>query len=252
MKKNNIKGVILAGGNGTRLHPLTMVTNKHLLPIYKKPMIYWPLETLAVCGIKNILIISGKGHAGHFLDLLGSGKRFGVDLSYDIQETAGGIAHALALAEDFADNGKIAVILGDNIFMDAHEIKQGVKSFQNQKQGAKIFLRRVSDARRFGVAEIKNEKVVRIEEKPKNPKSDLAVTGMYLYDNQVFSLIKTLKPSKRGELEITDVNNCYVAKNQMSYHTLKSDWTDAGTFDALLRANIVAAKISSSSIDRLD
>ncbi len=238
-----MKGVILAGGNGTRLHPLTLVTNKHLLPVYKKPMIYWPIETLAKCGIKNILIISGRGHAGHFVNLLGSGKRLGVNLSYEVQETAGGIAHALAIAEDFADNGKIAVILGDNVFMDAKELRQGVMDFRKQKSGAKIFLKPVPDANRFGVAEIKGSKVVRIEEKPKHPKSNLAVTGMYLYDSEVFDAIKKLKPSARGELEITDVNNWYLKKSLLTYHTLQSEWTDAGTFDSLLRANNLVAEL---------
>lgn len=238
---NPMKGIILAGGNGTRLHPLTLVTNKHLLPIYKKPMIYWPIETLATCGIKNILIISGRGHAGHFLDLLGSGKRFGVDLSYDVQETAGGIAHALSLAEDFADNGKTAVILGDNVFMDFRELRRGMSEFRKQKHGAKIFLKEVPDAQRFGVAEIKGNRVLGIEEKPKKPKSNLAVTGMYCFDQHVFSVIKKLKPSARGELEITDVNNYYIQKKQMTYHILQTEWTDAGTFDSLLRANILAA-----------
>ena len=242
-----MKGIILAGGTGTRLSPLTQVTNKHLLPVYKKPMIYWPLETLIQCGIKNVLIISGRGHAGHFLDLLGSGRKFGIDLSYDIQEEAGGIAHALSIAEDFADNGKVAVILGDNIFMNAKEIKNGVRDFQKQRRGAKIFLKSVSDASRFGVADIRRGRVIGIEEKPERPKSNLAVTGMYLYDNQVFQVIKVLKPSKRGELEITDVNNHYVKKNQMSYHILKSEWTDAGTFDSLLKANIIAAGLDYKS-----
>ena len=236
-----MKGVILAGGNGTRLNPLTLVTNKHLLPVYKKPMIYWPLETLIQCGIKNVLIISGRGHAGHFVNLLGSGKKFGVNLSYEVQENAGGIAHALAIAEDFADDGKIAVILGDNVFMDSKEIQKGVQEFKKQKNGAKIFLKPVPDANRFGVAEINKKKVVRIEEKPTKPKSDLAVTGMYLYDNQVFDFIRKIKPSRRGELEITDVNNHYIKKNLMSYKVLESEWTDAGTFDSLLRANLIAA-----------
>jgi len=185
-----MKGVVLAGGNGTRLYPLTLVTNKHLLPVYKKPMIYWPIETLAACGIRNILIISGRGHAGHFLDPLGSGKRFGVDLSYDVQETAGGIAHALALAEDFADNEKIAVILGDNIFMDTSELKRGQKRFSNKNKERKYFLKQVPDAHRFGVAKAKRGKVSRIQEKPKKPKSDLAVTGMYCFDNKVFLSLK--------------------------------------------------------------
>ena len=236
-----MKGVILAGGNGTRLSPLTLVTNKHLLPVYKKPMIYWPLETLIQCGIKNILIVSGRGHAGHFVNLLGSGKKFGVNLSYEVQENAGGIAHALAIAEDFSDNGKIAVILGDNIFTDSKEIKNGVQRFKKQKRGSKIFLKSVPDANRFGVAEVRGGRVMNVEEKPAKPKSNLAVTGMYLYDNQVFDIIKKIKPSKRGELEITDVNNHYIKKNQMTYHVLDFEWTDAGTFDSLLRANMLAA-----------
>ncbi|OGY64301.1 MAG: spore coat protein [Candidatus Harrisonbacteria bacterium RIFCSPLOWO2_02_FULL_41_11] len=240
-----MKGIILAGGNGTRLHPLTLVTNKHLLPVYKKPMIFWPLETLIYCGIKDILIISGRGHAGHFVNLLGSGKKFGVDLSYDIQEDAGGIAHALAIAEDFANKDKIAVILGDNVFMDSGELKKGVDDFKKQEDGAKIFLKSVSDAHRFGVAEVKENKVIGVEEKPKQPKSNLAVTGMYLYDNNAFDIIRGLQPSGRGELEITDVNNHYIEKNQMSYHVLESEWTDAGTFDSLLRANLIAAGIKS-------
>jgi len=236
----------LAGGNGTRLNPLTLVTNKHLLPVYKKPMIYWPLETLIQCGIKNILIVSGRGHAGHFVNLLGSGKKFGVNLSYEIQESAGGIAHALAIAEDFADDGKIAVILGDNVFMNPKEIQKGAQEFKKQKNGAKIFLKSVSDANRFGVAEINKKKVVKIEEKPAKPKSDLAVTGMYLYDDQVFDVIRKIKPSQRGELEITDVNNHYIKNNQMTYHILNSEWTDAGTFDSLLRANLIAAGLGTS------
>lgn len=238
-----MKGIILAGGNGTRLHPLTLVTNKHLLPVYKKPMIYWPLETLIACGIKNILIISGRGHAGHFLELLGSGKKFGVDLSYDMQEKAGGIAHALALAEDFADNEKVAVILGDNIFMPPKELKHGVDIFKKQKRGAKVFLKSVSDPERFAVTEVKGDAVIRIVEKPKYPKSNLITTGFYLYDNQVFDIIRKLKPSGRGELEITDVNNHYLRKKQLTHHVLKGEWTDAGTFDSLLLASMLAAGI---------
>src|SRR3989338_930620 len=241
MKKPNIKGVVLAGGNGTRLYPLTLVTNKHLLPVYNKPMIYWPIRTLAQCGVRDILLISGRGHAGHFLDLLGSGKQFGVDLTYDVQEHPGGIAHALALAEDFSDNAKLAVILGDNIFMDASEIRKGTKKFMQQQRGARVFLKSVPDANRFGVAEIRENKVVRIVEKPQKPKSSFAVTGMYLYDKQVFSIIKALKPSGRGELEITDVNNHYLKKGRLHYEILTTNWTDAGTFNSLLRANIVAA-----------
>lgn len=238
-----MKGVILAGGNGTRLHPLTLVTNKCLLPVYKKPMIFWPLETLKACGINDILLVSGKGHAGHFVEILGSGRSMDLTISYEVQDGAGGIAQALSLAEDFADGGAVAVILGDNIFMDAKEIKKGVLDFQTQKQGAKIFIKEVSDAERFGVAELMSDAVIGIEEKPKIPKSRYAVTGMYCYDANVFEIIRTLVPSERGELEITDVNNCYIKKGQMKYHILNSDWTDAGTFDSLLRANIVAASI---------
>ena len=233
-----MKGIILAGGNGTRLAPLTKVTNKHLLPIYDKPMIYYPLEVMRKAGIENILIVSGKGHSGHFLNLLGSGKEFGARLSYEVQEEAGGIAQALGLAEDFADGENIAVILGDNVFQD--NLASAVKSFDGQK-GAKIFLKQVHDPHRFGVAEMRDGKILSIEEKPKNPKSDFAVTGIYMYDARVFDVIKTLKPSGRGELEITDVNNFYIKENSMSYEILKGWWTDAGTFDSLLRANMLVA-----------
>ncbi|HLD62113.1 MAG TPA: sugar phosphate nucleotidyltransferase [Patescibacteria group bacterium] len=233
-----MKGIILAGGNGTRLAPLTKVTNKHLLPIYDKPMIYYPLEVMRKAGIENILIVSGKGHSGHFLNLLGSGKEFGARLSYEVQEEAGGIAQALGLAEDFADGENIAVILGDNVFQD--NLASAVKSFDGQK-GAKIFLKQVHDPHRFGVAEMRDGKILSIEEKPKNPKSDFAVTGIYMYDARVFNAIKMLKPSGRGELEITDVNNFYIKENSMSYEILKGWWTDAGTFDSLLRANMLVA-----------
>ena len=236
-----MKGVILAGGNGTRLNPLTLVTNKHLLPVYKKPMIYWPLETLTACGITNILLVSGKEHAGHFLNLLGSGERFGVELSYEMQEMAGGIAHALALAENFAHGEKIAVILGDNIFLQPREIRQGVDDFVRQKKGAKIFLKSVADAGRFGVATLQGDIVTGIEEKPEKPKSDLAVTGIYLFDDKVFDIIRTTKPSARGELEITDVNNRYVENGTMTHLLLTGEWVDAGTFDSLLKANMLAA-----------
>ena len=233
-----MKGIILAGGTATRLAPLTKVTNKHLLPIYDKPMIYYPLEAMRKAGIENILIVSGKGHSGHFLNLLGSGKEFGARLSYEVQEEAGGIAQALGLAEDFADGKNVAVILGDNIFQD--NLASAVKSFDGQK-GAKIFLKQVHDPHRFGVAEMRNGKILSIKEKPKNPKSDFAVTGIYMYDARVFDVIKTLKPSGRGELEITDVNNFYIKENSMSYEILNGWWTDAGTFDSLLRANMLVA-----------
>jgi glucose-1-phosphate thymidylyltransferase len=227
-----MKGVILAGGTGSRMMPCTKVTNKHLLPVYNKPMIYYPLEKLIESGIKDILIVSGPGHAGHFLNLLGSGKEFGVRLTFEIQDEAGGIAQALGLAEDFADKGPVTVILGDNIFEDS--IRLDVKNFLG---GARVFLKEVDSPQRFGVAELKNDRVVNIEEKPKNPKSKYAVTGLYIYDNDVFDVIKTLKPSGRGELEITDVNNHYIKKGKMQASMLKGFWSDAGTFDSLMRAS---------------
>jgi glucose-1-phosphate thymidylyltransferase len=229
-----MKGVILAGGTGSRLFPLTKVTNKHLLPVYDEPMIYYPLKTLINAGIRDILVVSGKGHVGHFLELLGSGSDFGVRLSYEIQKEAGGIAQALGLAKGFVDGDSVTVILGDNIYED--DVKAHVKSF---KKGARIFLKPVPDAFRFGVAEVdeKKKKVLGIEEKPKRPKSDFAVTGLYIYDNSVFDVIRTLKPSGRGELEITDVNNHYVREGTLSYSVLKGYWSDAGTFESLYRAS---------------
>jgi glucose-1-phosphate thymidylyltransferase len=235
-----MKGIILAGGKGTRLLPITKVTNKHLLPVYNKPMIYYPLETLTAAGIREILIVSGTEHAGHFLNLLGFGEDLGAKLSYEVQEEAGGIAQALALAEDFSDNEKIVVILGDNIFEDG--IAQAVADFEKQKEGAKIFLKEVSDAHRFGVAEVRGDTVVNIIEKPKEPISNLAVTGLYMYDGMVFDVIRTIKPSHRGELEITDVNNAYIARSTMTHHLIHGEWTDAGTFESLLRANNLIAK----------
>jgi len=231
-----MKGVILAGGTGSRLMPLTKVTNKHLLPVYNKPMIYYPLQTLIDMGIKEILIVSGPGHAGHFVNLLGSGRKFGVKFSYEIQDEAGGIAQALGLAEDFADEESVCVVLGDNIFED----KIDVSDF---KEGARIYLKKVQNASRFGVAEIdKNEKVLSIEEKPEKPKSNLAVTGLYIYDNEIFKIIKTLKPSARGELEITDVNNTYIKKGKMDAKILDGFWSDAGTFESLFRASELIRK----------
>ncbi len=230
-----MKGIILAGGLGTRLLPCTKVTNKHLLPIYDKPMIYYPLLTLRNAGIKETMIVSGKGHAGHFLELLGYGSAFGVRLSYAVQEEPGGIAQALGLAEDFADNGKIVVILGDNIIED--DITPYIKNFQEQASGAKLFLKLVPDPKRFGIAQVENGKIIDIEEKPQNPKSDLAVVGLYMYDNNVFKIIKTLKPSQRGELEITDVNNFYIKERSATHDVLKGFWIDAGEFGALLKAS---------------
>jgi len=230
-----MKGIILAGGTGSRLYPLTKVTNKHLLPVYDKPMIFYPLQTLLDAGINEIMIVSGKGHAGHFLELLGSGSDWGVRFTYEIQDKAGGIAQALGLAEDFADNEDVAVVLGDNIFQD--DVSEAVQAFE---VGGHIFLKRVEDAHRFGVAQIEGDGVISIEEKPEEPKSDLAVTGLYLYDNGVFEIIRRLKPSGRGELEITDVNNEYIRLGEMSYSVLDGYWSDAGTFESLLRAgNIV-------------
>jgi glucose-1-phosphate thymidylyltransferase len=227
-----MKGIILAGGTGSRLYPLTKVTNKHLLPVYDKPMIYYPLQTLMDAGIKDIMIVSGRGHAGHFLELLGSGADVGVHFTFEIQEQAGGIAQALGLAEDFADNEDVAVILGDNIFQD--NVCKALESF---KSGARIFLKEVPDAKRFGVAEIKGNKIISIEEKPALPKSNLAVTGLYIYDTNVFEIIRTLKPSGRGELEITDVNNEYIRLGEMDFSMLQGYWSDAGTFESLFRAS---------------
>ena len=238
----------MAGGNGTRLRPLTLVTNKHLLPVYNKPMIYYPLETLTAMGLKDILIVSGREHAGHFLHLLGSGKDFGVRLSYEVQEEAGGIAEALGLAEDFTDGGKLAVILGDNIFEGHQQIIKAAKDFAAQEKGAKIMLKEVLDAERFGVAEVSGGKIIGIEEKPKHPKSNLIVTGLYFYDRRVFDVIKTLRPSARGELEITDVNNAYIAEGIMTFEIVTGEWTDAGTFESLLKAsNLVAKRKASQS-----
>ncbi|AKB41420.1 sugar phosphate nucleotidyltransferase [Methanosarcina mazei] len=237
-----MKGVILAGGTGSRLYPLTKVTNKHLLPVYDKPMIYYPIQTLINAGIKEIMIVSGKGHAGHFLELLGSGSELGVRLTYEIQEEAGGIAQALGLAEDFADNSPVTMILGDNIFQD--NIIDSVKSFTS---GAKIFLKEVSDAHRFGVAEIDRNRIISIEEKPKIPKSSLAVTGLYIYDSRVFEIIRNLKPSGRGELEITDVNNAYVRMGEMEYSILEGFWSDAGTFESLFRASELVKNLNNKN-----
>jgi glucose-1-phosphate thymidylyltransferase len=241
MSKNNVKGVILAGGLGSRLYPLTKVTNKHLLPVYDKPMIYYPIESLVQAGISDIMLVTGGNSAGDFLRLLGNGRKFGLKhLAYAYQEGEGGIAQALSLVERFADGSRIAVILGDNILQD--NLAPFVQRFQKQKRGARILLKEVSDPERFGVAEFKGKKIVRIEEKPKKPKSRYAVTGVYLYDNQAFDMIRTLKPSARGELEITDVNNAYIKKGQMDYDLLRGYWTDAGTFESLYRANTLIVR----------
>jgi len=232
-----MRGVILAGGTGSRMMPLTKVTNKHLLPVYDKPMIYYPLYTLINSGIKDVMIVSGKGHAGHFLELLGSGKAMDINLRYAVQEEAGGIAQALSLTESFVGEDNIAVILGDNIFEDSFK-----EEFFNFKEGAKIFLKKVPDPEKFGIAEVNFNKIISIEEKPKNAKSNYAVTGLYLYDNKVFDIIKNLKPSQRGELEITDVNNNYLQKNQLEYSVIKGYWSDAGSFDTLLRSSLLVSR----------
>ena len=237
-----MKGIILAGGQGTRLRPLTYVTNKHLLPVYDRPMIYYPIQTLRDAGIEEIMIVSGKGHAGHFLELLKSGKEFGARFSYGVQEEAGGIAQALSLCRDFADGDRIVVILGDNILEDS--IADAVKAFQVQDRGAKIFLKEVKNPQSFGIAEVDGSRIKTIVEKPKEPKTNLAVVGVYMYDEQVWDVIKTLKPSGRGEHEITDVNNFFVNQGTMTFDMLKGWWGDGGeSFESLLEAaNLVARK----------
>lgn len=235
-----LKGVILAGGSGKRLYPLTKITNKHLLPVYGKPMIYYPIQTLVDAGIEDILIVTGGVHAGEFLRLLGNGREFGLrHINYTYQDGEGGIADALKLAEYFADDDKIVVILGDNLIEKG--INLIVKEFRAQPGGARILIKKVEDPERFGVVRFKRDRIISIEEKPKKPKSDYAVTGIYMYDNQVFDIIKSLRPSKRGELEITDVNNAYLKKGELTYSILDGWWTDAGTFESLLRANNLAA-----------
>ncbi|MFZ3200890.1 MAG: sugar phosphate nucleotidyltransferase, partial [Candidatus Acidiferrales bacterium] len=235
-----MKGIVLAGGTGSRLNPLTRVTNKHLLPIFDKPMVYYPIQTLVNAGIEEILLVTGGKNAGDFLRLLGNGRDFGLKhINYTYQEGEGGIAEALGLAEYFAGGEPICVILGDNII--ENNVCQAVANFKGQNGGAKIILKQVPDAQRFGVAEIRGDHVITIEEKPKSPKSDYAVIGIYLYDATVFEKIRRLKPSGRGELEITDVNNAYIREGTMTYAQLEGWWTDAGTFDSLLRAgNLVA------------
>jgi glucose-1-phosphate thymidylyltransferase len=230
-----MKGIVLAGGTGSRLLPLTKITNKHLLPIFDKPMIYYPIETLVEAGIQDLLIVTGGRNAGDFLRLLGNGKEFGLKhINYSYQEGEGGIAEALALAEHFAERSQICVILGDNIIEKS--IKHAVEEFKKQERGAKVLLKQVSDAERFGVAEVEGKRIISIEEKPAKPKSNYAVTGIYMYDATVFDKTRTLKPSARGELEITDVNNAYIREGTMTFDHLDGWWTDAGTFDSLIRA----------------
>lgn len=236
-----MKGIILAGGLGSRLRPLTLVTNKHLLPVYDRPMIYYPIECLINAGIDEVMIVTGGEHAGDFLKLLKNGKDLGLkNIAYGYQEGEGGIADALKLAEDFADGEKICVILGDNIIEG--NIKKAAGDFFTQKTGAKLLLKEVPDPERFGVAEIEDGKIVRIIEKPTDPKSNLAVTGIYFYDNDVFDICQTLVPSDRGELEITDVNNEYIRRGDLTSDVLEGWWTDAGTHESLYRASKLVAE----------
>jgi glucose-1-phosphate thymidylyltransferase len=230
-----MKGIVLAGGTGSRLYPLTKVTNKHLLPIGKYPMIYYPIFKLIQSNIRDILIVTGKEHMGDVVNLLGSGDEFGVTFTYKVQDQAGGIAQALALAEGFVSGDKCVVILGDNIFYDS--IERFVNEFEKQKEGAKILIQEVDDPQRYGVPELSGDKIISIEEKPQNPKSSFCVTGIYMYDDKVFEYIRGLVPSARGEYEITDVNNKYIELNQLTYNILESWWTDAGTFPSFAKAN---------------
>jgi len=230
-----LRGIVLAGGTGSRLLPLTKVTNKHLLPVGKKPMIFYPIEKLTSIGIEEILIVTGLEHMGDVVNLLGSGKDFGCRFTYKVQDQAGGIAQALALGENFSHDQPIVVILGDNIFEGS--LKPYAEKFIAQKEGARILLKKVSNPQRFGVAHIEDSKVIGIEEKPQKPKSDYAVTGIYFYDASVFDIIRTLKPSERGEFEITHVNDAYIQKGKLAYDVLEGWWTDAGTFESLNRAN---------------
>ncbi|WP_409344205.1 sugar phosphate nucleotidyltransferase [Paenibacillus sp. MBLB4367] len=237
-----MKGIILAGGTGSRLYPLTKVTNKHLLPVGKYPMIFHSVSKLKEADIKDILIVTGKDHMGDVVNLLGSGTELGVSFTYKVQDEAGGIAQALGLAKHFVGTDQMVVILGDNVFSDS--ITPYVKNFKEQKFGAKILLQEVHDPQRYGVAELNGTRIVSIEEKPKSPKSSFAVTGIYMYDNKVFDIVKTLAPSDRGEMEITDVNNAYINRNQLSYDVLLGWWTDAGTHSSLARANELAKSIT--------
>ncbi|NOJ73715.1 sugar phosphate nucleotidyltransferase [Paenibacillus alvei] len=237
-----MKGIILAGGTGSRLYPLTKVTNKHLLPVGKYPMIFHAVSKLKKANIEDILIVTGKEHMGEVVNLLGSGSDMGVCFTYKVQDEAGGIAQALDLAEQFVGEDQMVVILGDNVFED--DISIYVDNFRKQKQGAKILLQQVHDPQRYGVAELQGDRIVSIEEKPKNPKSNYAVTGIYMYDSNVFEIIKTLKPSGRGEFEITDVNNAYILQNELTFDVLKGWWTDAGTHMSLARANELSKDIT--------
>lgn len=237
-----MKGIILAGGTGSRLYPLTKVTNKHLLPVGKYPMIFHSVNKLKQAEIYDILIVTGKEHMGDVVNLLGSGREMGVTFTYKVQDEAGGIAQALDLAEHFVGNDRMVVILGDNVFED--DISPFVANYRYQVAGAKILLQQVQDPHRYGVAELNVESILSIEEKPKEPKSNFAVTGIYMFDHTVFEIVKTLEPSSRGELEITDVNNAYIERGELTYDILKGWWTDAGTHVSLARANELARDIA--------
>lgn len=242
-----MKGVVLAGGLGSRLYPLTKVTNKHLLPVYNEPMIYYPIRILVNAGIDEILIVTGGNNAGDFLKLLENGKDFGLKhINYTYQQGEGGIAAALSLAEFFADRDKIVVVLGDNIIEG--NIKTAVQKFHDQKEGARILLKEVSDPQRFGVPVFAGEKIIRVEEKPANPASNFAVIGIYMYDYRVFEFIRSLKPSQRGELEITDVNNFYICEEKMQWDKLEGWWTDAGTFESLQYAGNMVEKTGANKL----
>lgn len=243
-----MKGLVLAGGLGTRLRPLTSVTNKHLLPVYDRPMIYYPIQTLVNAGIDDIMVVTGGNSAGDFLKLLGNGKAFGLKhLNYTYQEGEGGIADALSLAEHFAHGQPICVVLGDNVIQG--NIRKAADDFREQGGGAKILLKKVPDPQRFGVPELDGNRVLRIEEKPKDPKSEFAVIGIYMYDAEVFDIVRTLKPSDRGELEITDVNNAYIDRGTMTWEKLDGWWTDAGTFESLLLAGNLVAKTGANNLE---
>jgi glucose-1-phosphate thymidylyltransferase len=243
-----MRGVVLAGGLGTRLFPLTKVTNKHLLPVYDKPMIYYPIQALANAGIREVMVVTGGNNAGDFLKLLGNGKEFGLrGLHYAYQEGEGGIAEALGLAEYFAEGGPICVVLGDNII--EKNIWEAVVAYKSQAGGARIMLKKVTDPERFGVPVFEGEKIVRVEEKPKVPKSGYAVIGIYMYDQRVFDIIKTLHPSDRGELEITDVNNAYIEAGTLEWSVLDGWWTDAGTIESLLRASNLVAQTGANKLE---
>jgi glucose-1-phosphate thymidylyltransferase len=232
-----MRGIILAGGTGSRLYPLSKVTNKHLLPVGRYPMIYYPISKLKQASIDDIFIVTGKEHAGAIVNLLGSGYEMGLKFTYRIQDQTGGIAQALGLAEGFVGDDSCVVILGDNIFEDS--ICSFVDNFKTQKQAAKVILKQVDDPNRYGVAELKGSKIISIEEKPENPKSNYCVTGIYMYDNSVFDIIRALKPSKRGELEISDVNNEYIKRGLLTSDIFEGWWTDAGTFESLAYANML-------------